>query len=212
MIRASILLWLVLIAGAGAALYQLKYRVIALEDQLAGVRGEIEADRDAIAMLHAEWSYLNDPAQIESYATQHLGTRPSTVRDIVALADIPMAAGQVAPIPPRPGPDGAVPLPPALTPERDPAPGSRTPPSIVEEAADGLLMADADVQPPAPELALVPAGRAAPEPAAAAGGPDDAIGALIANVLHERPAVMTAGGSPAGGATAAVLFPRGIGQ
>jgi len=199
LIRASILLWLVLIAGAGGALYQLKYQVIALEEQLTEIRGDIEADRDATAMLYAEWSYLNDPAQIEAYAIHHLGTRPSTVRDMVALADIPMAAGQSAPEPQlRPGLDGDAPPLPALTPEREQAPGARTPPA--DQATDGLLMAEAEPEPP-PELTLVPAGRAAPQAVTAAAGPDDTIGALISNVLHD----------PSARDAVAATFPRGVG-
>ncbi len=199
MIRASILLWLVLIAGSGGALYYLKYQVIALEERLAEVRGDIEANRSAIAMLHAEWSYLNDPAQIEAYAEQHLGTRPATVRDIVALADIPFAEGVTVRAPVDSGP-GETPPPPAFAPDRQREPGA-LPPIAVEDDGD-LLMAEAETTPvPAPELALVPAGQAAPPPSMAVAGPQDAIGALIANVLHE----------PATGALRA-SFPRGAGQ
>lgn len=197
MIRASILLWLLLIAGAGGGLYHLKYKVIALEEDLAEVRGDTEANEAAISMLYAEWSYLNDPVQIEAYAAQHLGTRPTTVRDIVTLAEIPLAAGAQLRAPVDSGPSDTPP-PPALAPERDLAPDLQPP--IAAEDRDGQLVAEADA-PPAPELALIPAGRAAPQPATAFAGPQDAIGALIANVLHE----------PSQGAVMA-SFPRGMGQ
>lgn len=207
MIRVSFLLWLILIAGAGTALYQLKYKVIALEDQLAEIEGDISADRDAIAMLYAEWSYLNDPAQIEAFATNHLGTRPTTVHDIVALSDIPMApdfTGTAARA--RPGPEGDLPPAPMLTPRRDPAPGSRPLSDSPGDIADGLLVAGADPVAPPPELSLVPAHNAAPQQAVA--GPQDAIGSLIANVLDQRRVSQTAD-EPA---AAELSFPRGLNQ
>jgi len=51
MIRLSFLVWLVLIASAGAGLYFLKYRVIELEDELASVNRDITANRQAVARL-----------------------------------------------------------------------------------------------------------------------------------------------------------------
>lgn len=202
MIRVSILIWLLLIAGAGGALYHLKYKVIALEAQLEEINGDIEADRDAIAMLHAEWSYLNDPAQIETYATHHLGTRPATVHDIITLADIPMLDG-ANPTRPQIRPDGTLPPLPPFAPERNTIPGEDTPP-IAGDDTDSLMMAGAE---PAPELSLVPAAPSRPAAVTAVAPPQDAIGALISNVLDAR---AETGDADLG--TVAVSFPQGTTQ
>ncbi len=199
MIRFSILVWLLLIAGAGGALYHLKYQVIALEERLDEINSDIEADRDAIAMLHAEWSYLNDPAQIEAYATHHLGTRPTTVHDIVSLADIPMSNG-ANPDRPQVRPDNTLPPLPPFAPDRR----DGTPPVAAEDDGD-LLMAGAE---PTPELQLVPAAPARSEPAAVPAAPRDSIGTLIANVLDTH--AETA--SDADVSAVAVSFPQGAAQ
>lgn len=200
MIRLSILIWLLLIAGAGGALYHLKYKVIALEAQLEEINGDIEADRDAIAMLHAEWSYLNDPAQIEAYATHHLGTRPATVHDIVSLASIPMLDG-ANPSRPQTRPDGTLPPVPPFAPDRNPTPGEDTPPMASDDAGS-LMMAGAE---PAPELSLVPAAPSRPAAVTAAAPPQDAIGALISNVLDARAV-------PGDAELDTVSFPQGTSQ
>ncbi|MEZ5668802.1 MAG: hypothetical protein R3F55_15440 [Alphaproteobacteria bacterium] len=204
MIRWSIAIWLVLIAGAGGSLYHLKYKVEALEHELAAIHGDIEANRDAVAMLHAEWSYLNDPTRIEAYAGHYLSTRPATVHDIVAFDAIPMAPGHVYDASLPAAPDGVTPPPlPPLPPRRTTEPGAT--PLVGNDGADGMIVADAETAPP-PELALVPAGPAQAGVATAAAAPQDAIGALIANVLDSHSASST-DGPPAG-----LSFPRGIAQ
>ena len=185
MIRWSIALWLLLIAGAGGALYHLKYKVEALEDVLADVEADIQANQDAVAMLYAEWSYLNDPARIETYADHYLDTRPATVNEIVAFGDLPMAPGADM-NQSRSAPDGELPPLPSLTPRRSPPPSSSSP--LIGDASGPAMVAvnDAsDAPETAPELELIPAGRATSEPAA---GTPDAIGSLIANVLDSHSA------------------------
>lgn len=199
MIRLSFIVWLLLIASAGAALYFLKYRVIELESALAGVNRDIGANREAVARLNAEWSYLNDPDAIAAYAEHYLDTRPATAHDIVALTDIPLARGRAEPAPlSRTAPSGAVP-PPPLPPQRSPAPGSEPP------ATTGALLASAD-DAPAPELSLVPA--SATQGTGPAAAPTDPIGRLIADVLQQR-ADATLLGSGAGVPGSVT---RGLGQ
>lgn len=76
MISRATLLWAALVIPAGAALYQIKYEVRDLESEITGLERQIETDREAISVLRAEWSLLNDPQRIESLSRRHLGLEP----------------------------------------------------------------------------------------------------------------------------------------
>ena len=57
-------------------IYELKYESRALEQRVADVRQSIRTERDAVAVLRAEWSHLNRPKRIERLARKHLGLKP----------------------------------------------------------------------------------------------------------------------------------------
>ncbi len=57
-------------------IYGLKYESLALERHVADVRQSIRAERNAVAVLRAEWSHLNRPKRIERLARKHLGLKP----------------------------------------------------------------------------------------------------------------------------------------
>lgn len=69
-----------LLAGALAALvytiYGLKHESRELGQRIAEVKLSIRAERDAVAVLRAEWSHLNRPKRIERLARKHLGLKP----------------------------------------------------------------------------------------------------------------------------------------
>ena len=73
-----------LLAGALAfLLYELKYETRLLEKESSRISREIERERQSIAILRAEWSYLTRPGRIETLADQLLHLRPATVNQIV---------------------------------------------------------------------------------------------------------------------------------
>lgn len=73
-----------LLAGALAfLLYELKYETRLLEKESSRISREIETERQSIAILRAEWSYLTRPGRIETLAEQLLHLRPATVNQIV---------------------------------------------------------------------------------------------------------------------------------
>lgn len=57
-------------------IYGLKYESRALEQRVEDVRQSIRAERNAVAVLRAEWSHLNRPKRIERLARKHLGLKP----------------------------------------------------------------------------------------------------------------------------------------
>jgi cell division protein FtsL len=66
-------------------IYQVKYETRGLDRQIASIGKEIEAERDAVAVLRAEWSLLNRPERIERLAKKHLKLAPSEPRQLVTL-------------------------------------------------------------------------------------------------------------------------------
>ena len=71
--RASTLLWSVLGITVVIGLFVVKHEVRNLEDRLHTLNAGIIEDRDATQVLQAEWSYLNQPARLESLSRRLLG-------------------------------------------------------------------------------------------------------------------------------------------
>jgi cell division protein FtsL len=87
--KRTTLLTLLLAAGLAVVLFKVKYEVIDLEDELAQMNREIVADREAVHVLKAEWSYLNDPARIKRLADRYLDLEPVQPRQIARFDDLP---------------------------------------------------------------------------------------------------------------------------
>src|SRR6185312_12820509 len=78
----NICLVLALVALA-YVIYEGKYEARALDEDIGGLRKDIETERDGVAVLRAEWSLLNRPERIERLAEKHLKlapARPLTMR------------------------------------------------------------------------------------------------------------------------------------
>lgn len=93
------MVWLLLVAGVGAFVYQLKYEVVRQERQLARINRQIIEDQEAIHVLKAEWSYLNQPAQIEAAARAHLGLEPIRGRQFATVETLPTRQQVTEPLP-----------------------------------------------------------------------------------------------------------------
>jgi len=76
-------------AGAALALYQIKFEVAALEDELDATRRRSFAQEEAIQVLHAEWSYLNRPERIADLANRHLGLQQMSAEQILRIDRLP---------------------------------------------------------------------------------------------------------------------------
>jgi cell division protein FtsL len=73
------------LVGLACVIYQVKYEARALDRQIAAIGKEIETERDAVAVLRAEWSLLNRPERIERLAKKHLKLEASAPRQLVSL-------------------------------------------------------------------------------------------------------------------------------
>jgi hypothetical protein len=69
--------------------YTIKYETTLEAEQLQKLRGQAQRERDAIAVLKAEWQYLNRPDRLQALADRHLDLQPLAINQIVRLSDIP---------------------------------------------------------------------------------------------------------------------------
>jgi hypothetical protein len=109
MMRRAIWLWLCMALGLGFGVYELKLQVQGLEQRLAGANREILADEEAIHVLKAEWSYLNEPDRIEALARKYLALVPLTGSQFGSSDELPLRAEASTA-----GADAAQPLNPSL--------------------------------------------------------------------------------------------------
>ena len=83
----SILVWSVLPFAVAIGLLVVKQGVQKHEDRLDALGNELAANENAIAVLRAEWSYLNQPARLEDLAIRHLGLEPPRSDQIRSVRD-----------------------------------------------------------------------------------------------------------------------------
>jgi hypothetical protein len=120
MIRISAIVWVVVLALLGIGLFQVKYNVQSKERELREVRRQIEANYNAIHVLEAEWSYLNDPLRLADLTRRHTGLVPTTPGQIGDFASLPLRIEDLPLTPEVP----AEPQPPLVSsaPQAEPAP------------------------------------------------------------------------------------------
>jgi len=71
----NILVIAVLILSA-SFVYKIKFDSTLQAERVAKIRGELRRERDAIALLRAEWTKLDSPARLEALAKRHLTLKP----------------------------------------------------------------------------------------------------------------------------------------
>ncbi|KPF66017.1 hypothetical protein IP69_16260 [Bosea sp. AAP35] len=69
--------------------YTIKYDTTLEAEQLQKIRMKAQRERDAIAVLKAEWQYLNRPDRLQALAERHLDLQPFSVTQVVRMSDIP---------------------------------------------------------------------------------------------------------------------------
>ena len=69
-------------------IYQSKYEARALDERIIVLNKEIETERDALAVLRAEWSLLNRPERIERRAQKDLQLAPAHPQQLVILDEV----------------------------------------------------------------------------------------------------------------------------
>jgi hypothetical protein len=90
MINRATLVWMVLAISAGIGLFVLKYDVKSMEEELVRVNQQTLRNLEAVHVLKAEWSYLNQPARLEDLGRRLLSLEPIDAEQAATIADIPL--------------------------------------------------------------------------------------------------------------------------
>ena len=94
--RKTTLLWLILAAICGTALFHTSQKVHDEREKLAVLDVSIGKEQESLRVLNAEWSYLNQPARLEKLAKAYLQLAPLKGRQFMKVEDIPMRGAVVA--------------------------------------------------------------------------------------------------------------------
>ncbi len=78
MIRGTTVSWVLLSIFAGVSMFAVKHQVRSLEGDLRRLERAIVAEQEAIHVLAAEWSYLNQPARLDELGRRLIGLAPAT--------------------------------------------------------------------------------------------------------------------------------------
>jgi len=81
----TILFWFSLIIITSIGLYRTSNRVQELNQQLHNINAAIDAEKQSLHVLKAEWVYLANPARIETASRRHLALRPSTPKQVATM-------------------------------------------------------------------------------------------------------------------------------
>ena len=92
MIGRLTMIWLCLATAAAVSLFALKFEVLSLEGELDALNDRIVADLEAIRVLQAEWSYLNQPAKLQRRADRHLQLGRLRAAQVLRLDQLPVRA------------------------------------------------------------------------------------------------------------------------
>lgn len=89
MFRIANLVVVLALLVTAAVVYQVKYASTADAERLAHLRQAIRAERDAIAVMRAEWAKRTSPLFVQGLVQRHLDLQPLTVDAISPLDDLP---------------------------------------------------------------------------------------------------------------------------
>lgn len=89
MFRIANLVVVLALLVTAAVVYQVKYASTADAERLAHLRQAIRAERDAIAVMRAEWAKRTSPLFVQGLVQRHLDLQPLAVDAISPLDDLP---------------------------------------------------------------------------------------------------------------------------
>ncbi|TQV70838.1 cell division protein FtsL [Denitrobaculum tricleocarpae] len=94
--KLALCAWLAACALSIWFAFHIKYKVQELETELGIARAEMQQDSEAIRVLEAEWSFLNQPSHLADLSERHLDFAPLLAEQVVHLDDLPVRESQVS--------------------------------------------------------------------------------------------------------------------
>ncbi|BAT59306.1 hypothetical protein GJW-30_1_01837 [Variibacter gotjawalensis] len=89
MLRALNILVVTALVMSAAWVYKIKFEATVQLEQVSKMRAQIRRERDAIAILRAEWARLDSPNRIQELAQRHLKSKPIEVAQFDTLDNLP---------------------------------------------------------------------------------------------------------------------------
>ncbi len=90
MLRILNILAICALIGSAVYAYSIKYQTSFRAEQIAKTKLEIKAERDAIAVLRADWAYMTRPERLQPLADKYLPEYgPLQVTQLVSLQSLP---------------------------------------------------------------------------------------------------------------------------
>jgi hypothetical protein len=97
MLRALNVLVIAALVMAAAYVYKIKFESTLQAERVSKMRAEIRRERDATAILRAEWTQLDRPDRIQGLAQRHLKLKPVEVAQFDPLDKLPERPAQIVP-------------------------------------------------------------------------------------------------------------------
>lgn len=95
MLRILNIVAILALVGSAVYAYTIKYQTSYRAEQIAKTRIEIKSERDAIAVLRAEWAFMTRPERLQDLSDKHLsGLKPLEVTQIVSAQSLPDRAAR----------------------------------------------------------------------------------------------------------------------
>ena len=82
---------------AASFVYKIKFDSTLQVERVAKLRGELRRERNAVAILRAEWAKLDTPGRIQGLADRHLVLRPVQATQFDSLDRLPERPPEVVP-------------------------------------------------------------------------------------------------------------------
>lgn len=94
MLRILNVLAIVVLVGSAVYAYSIKYASLYQAERMVKLKHELQNEKDALAVLRAEWAHVANPVRIETLADQHLGGQVMQLSQIATLATLPDKAAR----------------------------------------------------------------------------------------------------------------------
>lgn len=95
MIRTINVILILAMVSLSVLLYAINYQADSAERAGNALRRQIVQEQEAIRVLRAEWSYLNQPDRLQELSSKYLDLQPATAQQVGSFDSIPF----------RPAPD-----------------------------------------------------------------------------------------------------------
>ena len=89
MIRLLHLVAILGLIASAAYVYQIKYETLYQGEQVMKLQASLRRERDAVAVLRAEWQLMTRPDRMQAAVDRHLDLEPMGVQHLARFSELP---------------------------------------------------------------------------------------------------------------------------